>query len=304
MSLDLTFVDILALGESDEEDPVFEIGKKKRSKHKKMQKSETKVGSYSSFSHSNQTDLTTNSNSKNKLTNFLLQMPEENKKLVDNTGAPATTKKRRRTRNRKNKGFYPATGMHSGQIIDILHLLMIKFLKFLRKFSSEIIAVTENNEEIKFPPNATADEGFFHPVEHVPVIVYADAEESKAADAFIARYKECKLAQDYENQAVIEDIEPERYFGNTEYKLKLTHTSPERIIRLTTQMKFRLQEGNGEAFYVIGAGDNGEALGINAEEMEISLRILHKMATELNAELFVRSVSKGRIGEIVKVMVV
>jgi len=133
--------------------------------------------------------------------------------------------------------------------------------------------------------------------------IYADAEEAKAGDAFIAKFNECKKAQAFESQAVMEDIVEERYYGNTEYKLMLTHTSPERLLRLTTQMKFRLEEGSGEAFYYIGVGDNGEATGISTEDMETSLRILHKMASTLNVEIFIRSVNKGRKGEIVKVMV-
>jgi len=37
--------------------------------------------------------------------------------------------------------------------------------------------------------------------------------------------------------------------GPVEYKLKLASPTYERVEHLTTQMLFRLGEGNGEAFY-------------------------------------------------------
>lgn len=128
-------------------------------------------------------------------------------------------------------------------------------------------------------------------------------EEVKASDAFIAQYELVKLDQNFEDQPVADDIEEERYYGNTEYKLKLTQSNPERILRLTTQMKFRLQEGSGEAYYVIGIGDKGESIGIAKEEMEASLRTLHKMASTLELDISIVYITKGRHGEIVKVKV-
>ena len=41
-----------------------------------------------------------------------------------------------------------------------------------------------------------------------------------------------------------------------------------RIEELTTQMKFRIEEGNGECYYEIGVEDNGNPLGISKEELE------------------------------------
>lgn len=133
--------------------------------------------------------------------------------------------------------------------------------------------------------------------------IHTDPEELKKENSFIALYHQLKVDQDFENQEVIGDIPAERYYGNTEYKLMLTHPTADKIVRRSTQMKFRLQEGSGEAFYVIGAGDKGEAIGITQKDMEASLRTLHKMAHTLTAELTLISVSKGRKGEIVKVRV-
>ena len=48
-------------------------------------------------------------------------------------------------------------------------------------------------------------------------------------------------------------------------------------------MKFRLEEGNGQAFYQIGVEDNGNPLGLDDEEMRESLGTLFYMARNLNA---------------------
>lgn len=276
MSYTASFAEILALGDSDCEDPVFEIGppKKQKQKHKKSHNDSFKVSDMLSSIINSHGVCFSKLIRINNLSNSLLQANEEDKKLVNDNKATQGGKKRR-NRNNKNKKWikHNATTLTAGDAL----------------------------EEIKILAGAVDAQAC--QIAHSAAFVYADAEEAKAGDAFIAKYKECKKAMDFDAQAVMEDIDAERYYGNTEYKLMLTHTSPERLLRLTTQMKFRLQEGNGEAFYYIGVGDNGEATGISTEDMDTSLRILHKMATTLNVEIFVRSVNKGRKGEIVKVMV-
>lgn len=47
---------------------------------------------------------------------------------------------------------------------------------------------------------------------------------------------------------------------------------------MVTQMKWRLQEGRGEAVYQIGVEDNGLLVGLAEEEMRASLKTLHRMA--------------------------
>jgi hypothetical protein len=54
-------------------------------------------------------------------------------------------------------------------------------------------------------------------------------------------------------------LPPEPQFGNIEYKLKLISPSKQRLDHLVTQLKWRLNEGNGEAIYEIGVTDSGEA---------------------------------------------
>ena len=61
-------------------------------------------------------------------------------------------------------------------------------------------------------------------------------------------------------------------------KLKLVNPSQYRFEHLVTQMKWRLQEGRGEAVYQIGVEDNGLLVGLAEEEMRASLKTLHRMA--------------------------
>jgi GTPase len=71
-------------------------------------------------------------------------------------------------------------------------------------------------------------------------------------------------------------LPPEVEKGNIEYKLKLIDPSPNRFERLVTQMKWRLQEGLGEAIYEIGVGDSGACIGLDEEDLKKSLETLKK----------------------------
>jgi GTPase len=71
-----------------------------------------------------------------------------------------------------------------------------------------------------------------------------------------------------------QSLRPEVEKGNIEYKLKLVDVSPARLERLVTQMKWRLQEGLGEAIYQIGVEDNGFLSGLTDYELKKSLKTL------------------------------
>ena len=45
-----------------------------------------------------------------------------------------------------------------------------------------------------------------------------------------------------------------------------------------TQMKWRLEEGSGEAIYEIGVEDNGILTGLNEADLQASVSTLEKMA--------------------------
>jgi GTPase len=70
------------------------------------------------------------------------------------------------------------------------------------------------------------------------------------------------------------NLPPEIEQGNIEYKLKIDPNSSNRLERLVTQMKWRLQEGLGEAIYELGVGDNGKFHGLNDIDMKKSLDTL------------------------------
>ncbi|XP_076463579.1 GTP-binding protein 2-like [Babylonia areolata] len=82
-----------------------------------------------------------------------------------------------------------------------------------------------------------------------------------------------------------EALPPEEEEGNIEYKLKLVNPSPSRLEHLVTQMKWRLEEGNGEAIYEIGVEDNGILTGLNEADLQASMSTLEKMASRLGANL-------------------
>lgn len=82
-------------------------------------------------------------------------------------------------------------------------------------------------------------------------------------------------------------LPPEVEEGNIEYKLKLVNPTQYRFEHLATQMKWRLQEGRGEAVYQIGVEDNGLLVGLSEEDMNASLKTLRRMAEKVGADITV-----------------
>lgn len=80
-------------------------------------------------------------------------------------------------------------------------------------------------------------------------------------------------------------LPPEAEEGNIEYKLKLVNPTQYRFEHLATQLKWRLQEGRGEAVYQIGVEDNGLLVGLTEEDMKTSLKTLRRMAEKVGADI-------------------
>ncbi|XP_041640375.1 GTP-binding protein 2b isoform X2 [Cheilinus undulatus] len=78
---------------------------------------------------------------------------------------------------------------------------------------------------------------------------------------------------------------PEAEEGNIEYKLKLVNPTQYRFEHLATQLKWRLQEGRGEAVYQIGVEDNGLLVGLTEADMRASLKTLKRMAEKVGADI-------------------
>jgi GTPase len=80
-------------------------------------------------------------------------------------------------------------------------------------------------------------------------------------------------------------MNPESDTGNVEYKLFINTNVPDRLEELTTQMRYRLNEGHGECFYIIGVKDNGNIIGITEEEFNISDGLLKDIANKLDVNI-------------------
>ncbi|KAF8561421.1 hypothetical protein P879_05898 [Paragonimus westermani] len=78
-------------------------------------------------------------------------------------------------------------------------------------------------------------------------------------------------------------LPPEVEVGNIEYKRKLVNPTPNRFEHLVTQMKWRLNEGGGEAIYRLGVDDDGHIGGLAPSELASSLTTLERMAKRLDA---------------------
>jgi elongation factor 1-alpha len=81
------------------------------------------------------------------------------------------------------------------------------------------------------------------------------------------------------------DLPQEIESGNIEYKRILTDKSLEKIENRVSQMKWRLAEGNGIAYYLIGIDDDGSVYGITKKELNYSKKILNIMAKRCDAKI-------------------
>ncbi|KAI0056015.1 hypothetical protein BV25DRAFT_1995881 [Artomyces pyxidatus] len=75
--------------------------------------------------------------------------------------------------------------------------------------------------------------------------------------------------------------------GNIEYKLHLIQPSPARFSRLVTQLKWRLLEGGGQAFYELGVADSGALIGLTPDDLAHTLATLRAMAAEIGARVVI-----------------
>jgi len=91
--------------------------------------------------------------------------------------------------------------------------------------------------------------------------------------------------------------------GNVEYKLKLVRPSESRLEHLTTQMKWRIAEGGGEAIYELGVEDSGVPSGMSKEELNETLHSLKIMAGKLGASITLLRQRSGISGTVAEVLV-
>lgn len=101
---------------------------------------------------------------------------------------------------------------------------------------------------------------------------------------------------------IIKDGERE----NIEFKENLKedyHLQKDRKQRLASQMKYRMEKGDGEAIYFVGVDDDGNLVGLSEEKMEESLFVLEKVAQEIDSHVLnVKHQSAGH-GRVAKVLI-
>ncbi len=78
-------------------------------------------------------------------------------------------------------------------------------------------------------------------------------------------------------------LPPEVEEGNIEYKRKLCGLTKYRNIQLQSQMKWRIQEGNGCAIYLIGVDDDGTIVNLKKKDRKESLKNIKKIAKNIDA---------------------
>ena len=91
---------------------------------------------------------------------------------------------------------------------------------------------------------------------------------------------------------------PEKYYGNREYKRNILNNNDVNIQKKASQMLFRLIEGNGKALYIIGIEDNGEITGLNSNELEISIKLIKLISSEIKAKIkniYIYPGGKGKV---------
>ncbi|AEA47504.1 GTPBP1 family GTP-binding protein [Archaeoglobus veneficus] len=83
------------------------------------------------------------------------------------------------------------------------------------------------------------------------------------------------------------DIVKEGERENVEFKEFLTpyHLKEDRFQALACQMNHRIIMGRGKALYVVGVSDSGELRGISREQLDETLSILGKIASEIGAKI-------------------
>lgn len=89
----------------------------------------------------------------------------------------------------------------------------------------------------------------------------------------------------YSNK-IIPNQPEEEYYGNREYKLYLdTFNNLDKLQKRSTQLLYRLNEGEGRAIYLIGVDDNGLSIGCNLQDLFKSIQSIIKMSNIIKSKI-------------------
>ncbi|MBP2046301.1 GTPBP1 family GTP-binding protein [Methanobacterium aggregans] len=104
----------------------------------------------------------------------------------------------------------------------------------------------------------------------------------------------------------IYDITKKGERQNIEFKENLNrdyHLKKERKQQLASQMKYRMELGDGEAVYFIGVHDDGHLIGLSREDFEETLFVLKSLAEEVDAEVLDMEKHPAEHGDVAKVLI-
>lgn len=108
---------------------------------------------------------------------------------------------------------------------------------------------------------------------------------------------------------MIEDIRSFTSAGerrNIEFKKALSpgyHLKMDRKKSLISQMKYRMERGDGRAVYLLGVEDSGEPVGLPDEELRGSVEVLRKLSQEIDAVVEEVNLHEGTHGKVAEVII-
>ena len=95
-------------------------------------------------------------------------------------------------------------------------------------------------------------------------------------------------------------LPPEIEEGNSEYKRLFKNLEDKRINELTTQMKWRLDEGNDICHYFIGIDDDGSLYQeLSTKDIKYSFKILKILSEKCNSKIYKVKPGLTGIGSII-----
>jgi GTPase len=74
-------------------------------------------------------------------------------------------------------------------------------------------------------------------------------------------------------------------YGNIEYKSQISINNRYKFEKYSSQMKYRIIEGKGEAIYLIGISDSGKVLGVSKGEIAHIITCINLIAININSKV-------------------
>lgn len=93
------------------------------------------------------------------------------------------------------------------------------------------------------------------------------------------------------------ELPPENELDNREYKKILTNMTNHKSNKYASQLKSRLINGSGIAYYFIGVEDDGRIVGIPTEIVNEQLSYVYQICKKINASIQKIEWKKDETGE-------